>query len=84
MKKKIAKLAINETREVSVDGYYHCVFHLLPQNEEVEIFIKNTEYFSDEIDQLQKLESCKYFEEDTEEYAFLIDMMNKRQYKKVK
>lgn len=84
MKKKIAKLAINETREVSANGYYHCVFHILPENEEVEIFVKNTECFVDEIVKLQKLQNCKYYEEDTEEYAFLIEMIKKHQYKKVK
>ena len=84
MKKKIAKLAINETREVSVNGYYHCVLHILPENEEVEIFIKNTEYFEDEIEKLKALNSCEYYEEYTEEYDFLIDMIKKHQFKKVK
>lgn len=84
MKKKIAKLAINETLEVSANGYYHCVCHILPENEEVEIFIKNTEFFEDEIVELQKLQNCKYFEEDTQEYTFLIDMIKKHQFKKVK
>lgn len=84
MKKKIAKLAINETREVSIDGWYHCVLHIIPENKEVQIFIKNTEYFEDEIEKLRTLNSCEYYEEDTEEYDFLVDMMSKYQYKKVK
>lgn len=84
MKNKISKELINETFEVSANGYYHCVFHILPENEEVEIFVKNTECFVDEIVKLQKLQNCKYYEEDTEEYAFLIEMIKKHQYKKVK
>lgn len=84
MKQKIAKLAINETREVSIDGWYHCVAHILPENEEVELFLKNTEYFENEIVELQKLETCKYYEADTKEYDFLVDMIKKHQFKKVK
>ncbi len=84
MKKKIAKLSINETLQVRFNDYYHCVLHLLPENEEIEIFIKNTEYFSDEIGKFLKLETCKYFEEDTEEYAFLVAMIKKHRYEKVK
>lgn len=84
MKKKISKEAINETLEVPFYGWYHTVLHTLPENEEIEIFIKNTEFFEAEIVKLQKLETCKYFEEDTEEYDFLIDMIKKHQFKKVK
>lgn len=84
MKNKISKELINETFEVSVNGFYHCVFHLLPQNEEVEIFIKNTEFFEDEIVELQKLQNCKYYEEGTQEYAFLVDIIKKYQVKRVR
>ena len=84
MKNKICVEVINHTFEVPANGYCHCVIHILPQNEEVEIFIKNTECFVDEIEQFQKLETCKYYEADTEEYDFLIEMIKKHQYKKVK
>lgn len=84
MKNKISKELINETFEVSANGYYHCVLHILPENEEVEIFIKNTEFFEDEIVKLQKLQNCKYYESDTEEYDFLIGVIQKHQYRKVK
>lgn len=84
MKKKISKQAINETLEVLINGYYHCILHILPENEEIEIFIKNTEYFKDEIEKLKTLNSCEYYEEYTEEYDFLIDIIKKHQYRKVK
>lgn len=83
LKNKISKELINQIGDVPVNGYAHYVLHTLPQNEEVEIFIKNTVVFCDEIDRMNNLSSCKYYEEDSEEYSFLKEMIKKHAYQKV-
>lgn len=83
LKNKISKEAINQVIDVPVNGYAHYVLHLLPQDEEVELFIKNTVVFFDEIDKMNNLNSCKYYEQDSQEYDFLIEMIQKHAYQKV-
>lgn len=83
LKNKISKESINQVGDVPVNGYAHYVLHTLPQNEEVEIFIKNTVVFCDEIDRMNNLNSCKYYEQDSQEYDFLVEMIKKHAYEKV-
>lgn len=83
LKNKISKEAINQVIDVPINGYAHYILHLLPQNIEVELFIKNTILFSEEIDKMNNLSSCKYYEQGSKEYDFLVEMMNKHAYEKV-
>lgn len=84
MKNKISVEVINNNlHDLPFNAIGHCVFHLLPQNEEKEIFITHSEYNYDEVVGLQKLPYCNYFEEGTHEYDFLKDILKRFQYKKV-
>lgn len=83
LKNKISKEAINQVIDVPINGYAHYVLHLLPQDEEIELFIKNTVVFSDEIDKMNNLNSCKYYEQGSAEYDFLIEMIKKHAYQKI-
>ena len=83
LKNKISKEAINQVVDVPINGYAHYILHLLPQNEEVELFIKNTVVFSEDIKKLSILNSCEYFEQDSQEYDFLVEMIKKHAYQKV-
>jgi hypothetical protein len=83
LKNKISKEAINQVVDVPVNAYTHFVLHILPENTEVELFIKNTVVFSEDIKKLSNLNSCEYFEQDSQEYDFLVEMIKKHAYQKV-
>lgn len=83
LKNKISKEAINQVVDVPINGYAHYILHLLPQNEEVELFIKNTVVFSEDIKKLSNLNSCEYYEQGSAEYDFLIEMIKKHAYQKI-
>ena len=83
LKSKISKEAINQVIDVPVNGYAHFVLHLLPENKDVELFVKNTIVFSEELEKLSKLNTCEYFEQGSKEYDFLVEMIQKHAYQKV-
>lgn len=76
----LEKMSLNETKSVPEGSFYHCVIFNYYEAEHYEIFIKNTDFYIDDIKAISAIKADFAFNDNSEEFHILQNAIEKYSY----